>query len=425
MTPDRALGTNISTEDALREIVGAAHVRPGGAADVIAGIPGNFVAEPGNEEEISRVLRYANDAGLRVAPRGAGTKLNWGNPPSRVDLIVSTARLNQIIEHAWADLTVTVEAGCTMQNLQERLAQHGQRLALDVMWPERATVGGLLSTNDSGSLRLRFGGARDLIIGVTLALPDGTLARSGGKVVKNVAGYDLPKLATGALGTLGMITRAIFRLHPMPQNARTLSVSAADLAEMQHCILAVQDSQLAPSAMQLCLSANAPAEIDILFEGSLAGLDAQENDLRELVEPLPVVESDEAAWTAREHLWSFSKTEAVAKISILPAEIATVFDTVRRITSAQNAQWSAVMQAPGLGLIRLDGAAEALHGSLEDLRDAIERSGGSLAILSRPANMAPLDAWGDAGDALDLMRAIKQQLDPRGTLNPARFVGGI
>ena len=178
-----------------------------------------------------------NDAGLRVAPRGGGTKLTWGNPPARVDLIVSTARLDQIIEHAWADLTVTVEAGCTMQNLQERLARHGQRLALDAMWPERATVGGVLSTNDSGALRLRFGGLRDLIIGVTLALPDGTLARSGGKVVKNVAGYDLPKLATGALGTLGVIARATFRcIHCRRTRERSRS-RAASLAEMQHCVL--------------------------------------------------------------------------------------------------------------------------------------------------------------------------------------------
>jgi glycolate oxidase FAD binding subunit len=234
----------------LRGIAGAAHVRPGGAADSIAGVPGRLVVEPGSEQELSDVLRYANDAGLRVAPRGGGTKLTWGNPPARVDLIVSTARLDQIIEHAWADLTVTVEAGCTMQNLEERLAQHGQRLALDAMWPERATVGGVLSTNDSGALRLRFGGMRDLIIGVTLALPDGTLARSGGKVVKNVAGYDLPKLATGALGTLGVIARATFRLHPLPQNARTFSIAATDIAEMLHCMMAIQDSQLAPSALQ-------------------------------------------------------------------------------------------------------------------------------------------------------------------------------
>ncbi len=425
MPPNSALGAGISVEEALRGIAGAAHVRPGGAPDEVAGVPSGFVVEPGSEQELSAVLRYADDAGLRVAPRGGGTKLTWGNPPARVDLIVSTARLDRILEHAWADLTVTVEAGCTMQNLQERLAQHGQRLALDAMWPERATVGGVLSTNDSGAFRLRFGGMRDLIIGVTLALPDGTLARSGGKVVKNVAGYDLPKLATGALGTLGVIARACFRLHPLPQNTRTLSISSPSLAETQHCVAAIQDSQLAPSALQLRLSANALAEIDILFEGTSAGLQAQETHLRDLVEPMPVAESDNAVWTARERLWSFAATEAVAKASMLPAEIATVFDAVRRATSARAIEWSAVVQATGLGLLRLNGAAEQLHSALRELRAVLERGGGSLVILRRPADMAPLDAWGEVGDAQALMRAVKQQLDPRATLNPARFAGGI
>ena len=425
MSSNSAPGASISAEEALRGITGAAHVRPGGAGDFVAGTSGRLVVEPGSEQELSAVLRCANDAGLRVAPRGGSTKLTWGNPPARVDLIVSMARLDQIMEHAWADLTVTVEAGCTMQNLQERLAQHGQRLALDAMWPERATVGGVLSTNDSGALRLRFGGPRDLIIGVTLALPDGTLARSGGKVVKNVAGYDLPKLVTGALGTLGVIAQATFRLHPRPQNTRTISISAPNLAEMQRCISAIQDSQLAPSALQARLAANAPPEIDVLFEGTTAGLEAQGAHLRDLVKPLPVTESNDATWTARQRLWTSSNTEAVAKISILPAEIAGVFGAVREVASAHHAQWSAVVQATGLGLLRLDGASEALHAALQKLRAMLEHAGGSLVILRRPAGMAQLDAWGYAGDAQTLMRAIKQRLDPNSTLNHARFAGGI
>src|SRR5258707_5746105 len=141
------------------------------------------------------------------------------------------ARLNQVIEHAWADLTVSVDAGCTFQQLQNTLAQHGQHIAVDPLWPERATVAGMLSTNDSGTLRIRYGALRDLIIGVTIALPDGTLASSGGKVVKNVAGYDLPKLVTGALGTLGVITRAIFRLHPLPHNVRSFTFVTRDWAD--------------------------------------------------------------------------------------------------------------------------------------------------------------------------------------------------
>jgi len=188
--------------------------------------------------------------GWRLIPRGGGTKLGWGNSPARADVILSTARITEIIEHAWADLTVTVEAGCTVQRLQETLGQHGQRLALDALWPEKATVGGVLCTNDSGALRLRFGALRDLIIGVTIALPDGTLASSGGKVVKNVAGYDLPKLVTGALGTLGVVTRAVFRLHPLPLSSHSFSISTVNAEETQKLVLAVQDSKLAHTFLQ-------------------------------------------------------------------------------------------------------------------------------------------------------------------------------
>lgn len=413
------------SEEALGAMVGAAHVRPGGDADVVAGVPPQMVAEPESEQELAAVLRYANETGLRVAPRGGGTKLSWGNPPGRLDLIISTARLNRIEEHAWADLTVTVEAGCTIRSLQERLAQHGQRLALDVLWPEHATVGGVLSTNDSGALRLRFGGLRDLIIGMTLALPDGTLAASGGKVVKNVAGYDLPKLATGALGTLGIITRAIFRLHPLPRNTRTFSISAESLAEVQKLIAAVQDSQLAHTALQVRFDEYAPPKADILFEGTQEGLAAQEIYLKKLAEPNPVAETEPVVWKTRERLWAFSSAGAVVKIGVLPADVAKMGEMVRRIMPAQIAHWSAVVQATGLGWLRLDGAGEALRALLGELRAGLERGGGSLVVLRQPSGITPLEAWGNPGDTLPLMSAVKKQFDPKGILNPGRFVGGI
>ena len=397
------------SEEALRAIVGITHVRPGEASDAVAGAPAQMVVEPGSEQELAAVLRYANEAGLCVAPRGGGTKLGWGNPPGRLDLIVSTARLNRVVEHAWADLTVTVEAGCTIQGLQEMLAKQGQRLALDVLWPERATVGGVLSTNDSGALRLRFGGLRDLIIGMTLALSDGTLAVSGGKVVKNVAGYDLPKLATGAMGTLGIITRAIFRLHPLPQNTRTfsISISAGNLAEVQRFIAGVQDSQLAHTALQVCFEADTPPKAAMLFEGTQAGLAAQETRLRKLAEPNLVSEAGSAVWRAREQLWSALKTTVIAKISVLPADIAKTIEVVQRIARAQTVQWRAVVQATGLGWLRLDGAEEALRASLGELRANLEHSSGSLVVLLQPPGMAPFEAWGNSGDALALMSALR------------------
>ena len=412
-------------ERGFHDIVGENNFRAAIPEDSVAGVQPRFVVEPGTEKELASVLRHANEVGLAVIPRGSGTKLGWGNPPSRADLILSTARLNKILEHAWADLTVTVEAGCTIQKLEDALAQHGQRLALDPLWPEKATVGGVLSVNDSGRLRLRFGALRDLIIGVTLALSDGTLASSGGKVVKNVAGYDLPKLATGALGTLGVITRAVFRLHPLPRNARTLSLSTASLEEMQPLILAIQDSKLAHTSLQARVGAHSLPVIDVLFEGTETGISAQETHLKKIAGHLQVVESPETPWTARQNLWHSSDASAISKISVLPASIAETIQAIQREASSRQLQWKVVMQATGIGGLLLQGAPENLRGSLLQLRAEIEQDGGSLAVLHRPAALLPIDTWGQPGDALPLMRAVKQQFDPGNTLNPGRFVGGI
>ncbi|GAC1665973.1 MAG: FAD-binding oxidoreductase [Candidatus Acidiferrum sp.] len=422
-------GINISADAflaMLRSVIGAEYVRAASARDAISGLQPKIIAAPGTEEELANVLRLANEAGLAVAPRGGGTKMNWGNPPARADMILSTERLDKIVEHVWADLTVTVEAGCAIQKLQNALAQHGQRLAVDALWPTQATVGGILSCNDSGALRLRFGGLRDLIIGVTLALPDGTLAKSGGKVVKNVAGYDLPKLATGALGTLGVITRAVFRLHPLPKTVRSLSISCADAQEAQAIVLRIQSSKLAHTALQASFTANRKPRVDILFEATEEGIAAQDEKLRALVAPAEGAECAAAVWNARQELWNFTDAEstAVGKVSVLPSTLTATINGIAKTVEERGIGWAAVMQATGLGWLSLQGKPEALHDALVALRSLVGGEG-SLMVVHRPAEMAPLDAWGDAGDALPLMRAVKEQLDAQNTLNPGRFVGGI
>src|SRR2546425_1468130 len=364
-------------------LLGPEHVRPASPADAVSGVRPKLVVDPGTEKELAEVLRVSNEAGLAVIPRGGGTKLRWGNPPSRADLILSTARLDEIIEHAWADLTVTVQAGCTIQRLQETLAQHGQRLALDPLWPEKTTVGGVLSTNDSGGLRLRFGALRDLIIGVTIALPDGTLASSGGKVVKNVAGYDLPKLVTGALGTLGVITRAVFRLHPLPLNSHSFSISTVNAEETQKFVLAVQDSTLAHTFLQSHFSDEKAPASDILFEGTEAGLAAQETQLRNLAAPESVSEASNSSWTAREELSAFSDpaSAAIAKISILPTNMARTMKLVAHSANAQQVRWKALLYATGLGWLRLEGKPGALQEALQVLRDELQSQDGWLVAL--------------------------------------------
>jgi glycolate oxidase FAD binding subunit len=411
----------------LISFLGPEHIHAASAPDIVAGVQPKLVVIPGSESELAEALRLANEAGLAVVSRGGGTKMTWGNPPSRADIVISMARLNEITEHAWADLTVSVGAGCTIQTLQETLAQHGQRLALDPLWPAKATVGGVLSTNDSGALRLRFGALRDLVIGVTLALPDGTLASSGGKVVKNVAGYDLPKLATGAFGTLGIITRAVFRLHPLPRNVRSFSIGTKGVEEARRIIQAIQNSKLAHTALQARFENEAAPLVDILFEGTEVGLDAQEAHLKKLAETASLAVASSEIWNARQDLWSFTKPEsgAIAKISILPAEIDKSAAAIAKSAKVRQLRCKTVLQATGIGFLKLEGDPANLRLSLQDLREQFESNAGSLVVLHRPAGMAHLDAWGNAGDALPLMKAVKKQLDPGNTLNPGRFVGGI
>jgi glycolate oxidase FAD binding subunit len=409
----------------VREIVTAKYVRAAEASDALAGAQPSLVVEPGNEQELAKMLKLANAAGLAVIPRGAGTKLEWGNRPTRTDLILSTARMHRVIEHAWADLTVSVEAGCTIAKLQETVAKHGQRLALDPLWPERATVGGVLSTNDSGALRLRFGSLRDLVIGVTLALADGTVASSGGRVVKNVAGYDLPKLVTGAFGTLGVVTRAIFRLHPLPKETRTISCMTADAAEAQQLVLAIQNSKLAHSALQICCGTEMQPRVDVLFEGTEEGLSAQSVQLKLMASEAKQSDRTGEVWNRRHELWSKASGEfAVAKFAALPAQIAETVEMMERV-AATLLRWSAVAQATGIGWVRMDGGASDIVTAMRALREWLEDRGGSLVTVRRPLAIAELDAWGNSGDALGLMKAVKRQFDPVGTLNPGRFVGGI
>ncbi len=239
-----AADTGSVTLAALQDIAGRDYARGAAEGDAIGGVRPRFVVEPGSVEEVSALLWLAHHAGLAVAPRGGGTTLGWGATPRRLDLILSTARLDRVLEHAAGDLVARAEAGVTLETLQAAAGAAGQRLALDP--PDAgATLGGIVAANPSGPLRLRYGTVRDLLIGVTVVLADGTVAKAGGKVVKNVAGYDLCKLFTGSLGTLGIVVETIWRLHPLPAARRTVAVA---LASPEAAGAAVQDLLHAPGS---------------------------------------------------------------------------------------------------------------------------------------------------------------------------------
>ena len=378
-------------------------------------------------DEVATLLRDASRDGLAVLPRGGGTKLDWGRPPRRADLVLSTTRLDRVLEHAWADMTATVEAGCTVARLQHALAEQGQRLACDPLWPERATIGGILATNDNGPLRARFGALRDLIIGVTLVLPDGTVAKSGGKVVKNVAGYDLPKLATGSLGTLAVITQAVFRLHPLPHETRTLTFAAPDVEPLCELALGIQGSQLAFVSLQVRAGGSVEPGLDVAFEGTRAGLDSQQDELLRLAASVTRVDPPASVWRAREALWQGTEPAVVGTFSVLPTELRAFCAQLHDVGMAPPVGWRVVAQGAGVGQFRLEGApSDVLIAALRGLRTAAERRGGTLVVLAGPEDLkARFDVWGSPGDALPLLQRVKQQLDPRGTLSPGRFVGGL
>jgi glycolate oxidase FAD binding subunit len=415
-------GTN--SVQALRAIVAEGELRDGVAADHVCGVAPGLYVEPANEAELACVLAYANKAGMLATPRGGGTKLDWGAAPQEIDLMISTANFAEILEYAPCDMTVTVGAGITIAQLQSALSQHRQRLALDPLWPERATVGGVIATNDSGALRLRYGSIRDLIIGITVVLGDGTIAKSGGKVVKNVAGYDLPKLMSGALGTLGIITRAVFRLHPLPQQSSTLTFSFIDREKANDFMLAIADSIVVPTGLQMRTGADGKIEVDVRIDGIAAGIAAQTETVYKLAGKVHPSPPDGDPWLAREELWNGEAI--ICKLSMLPTQLSSTAEFVREALS-DNADWTLLMHSTGLAWLRVDAADCApIVDFISDVRDFLATTGGTAVVLKGPlALRQQVDVWGTAGTALPLMKRIKEQFDPHGILNRGRFLGGI
>lgn len=436
--------TSQAMEAALAEL--APHTRPAGAADVVAGVQPSVVVEPSDEAEVAAILRYANDNGLAVIPRGGGTQGALGAPPRRADIILSMARINQIVEYAPHDLTVTAQAGLPLAELQRALGASRQWLALDPLLAEGATLGGLISTNATGARRLRYGGVRDQIIGVRVALPDGTIARGGGKVVKNVAGYDLPKLYTGALGTLGVILSASFRLYPLPDFGVTALLTTDSLPALGAVVQRILALPLTPTALDIFSPnpADAPYTLAVRFEsGVRAAVDDQARvvcgaSMAEGAEPQPLLTGGDEArfWNERAADWRESLpasdglsrpgASVTLKVSVPPVEVAgwlAALEDARR-AGALAARWQA---HAGHGIIaaRLAASPDTLAPRVEALRRAASERRGSLVVTELPSALAGvLDPWGPVG-ALELMRRLKAQFDPNGILNPGRFVGGI
>jgi glycolate dehydrogenase FAD-binding subunit len=388
------------------------------ADDMVDGVPARWVAWPVSTQEVSAVLGAAARLGLRVVARGTGTRLTWGVAPTGVDLIVDTSRMSAVLAHAAGDLVVTAQAGLRMVDLQQALAPSRQRLALDGSNTLGGTVGGTIATATSGPLRYRYGSVRDLLIGITVVLADGTVARSGGTVVKNVAGYDLGKLYTGSLGTLGVITEAVFRLHPLPEASRWITAAAADAEHAAAAIAAIRASQHDPVALDVDRGAPGdPVSVGVAIEGITEGIDARADALANLLgaaagAPATVREQPPGWWGRPPH----PLQGPAATVTCEPTGLAELLATAP----------GALRGSAGAGVLTAslhDG--ERLGTELAQLRGIAARHGGTAVLrCAPPQGKAGLDVWGPV-PALALMRRLKDQFDPEHRLAPGRFVGGI
>ena len=414
-----------SIED-LQNIVGAENVREAAPEDAVEGVEPSFVVEPGSVEEISELMKLAASEGLAVAPRGGGTKTHVGDPPRELDLILSTARINEVIEHVPGDQVVRVQSGLRLDDLQERLSGSDQMLGIDP--PERyagATIGGIVAANSSGPRRYKYGTIRDLIIGITVVLSDGTVAKAGGKVVKNVAGYDLSKLFTGSLGTLGVIADANFRLHPLPEAARTIAVAVESPRAAQEAAQAIMHSQVEATAVELRWDDESKT-VSVLLESIPSGVEAKVEAASFLLQPFGEVR---ALSDGENILPSGDADETVLKISAPPNELAGVLDTVLGAAERKGVKATITGHAAsGVTLAGLSGGGtDAQAEVVGELREIRSRRGGSVVLQRAPLDLKKrVGTWQTGGrDDLGLMRRVKEKFDPRGGLNPGRFIGGV
>ena len=368
--------------------------------------------EPGSVSEAARIMEQLAREGRRVAFVGGGTELELGAPPERIDAVLRTRGLRRIVEYHPADMVMVVEAGVTLAEIQAAAREHRQRLALDPPWPDRATIGGIVATGAFGPRRARYGGVRDLIIGVELVRADGAVAHGGGKVVKNVAGFDLPKLACGSLGTLGLIAGATFRLHPLPEASENVVVPGLSAAEVVATLSRVREAQLEPVAAA-ALRGPSGFDLALCFEGFGKGVEQQIGRLRQLA---PSARDAGDAWARHDEV----RTGGPLRIKV--AALPTHLPEVDRVVAPLGLRFA---WYPTLGLGFASGAAgENAAALIADARAELARRGGSLIVQAAPREVRA-DPWGPPPPAFVLMRRLKDNFDPDHRLNPGRFVGGL
>jgi glycolate oxidase FAD binding subunit len=411
------------------------------------GNAGRVNVYPQSEDEIATILKYANENGKKVFVEGNGTKRGYGGLSESADILLSLTNYKGIVEHVVGDMTLTVKAGTTFKELQNYLAEHKQKISLDPFHPESATIGGIIASNESGPKRLGYGSSRDVVIGLRIVYPDGKVIRSGGRVVKNVAGYDMNKLFIGSMGTLGVLSEVTLKLRPLPKCERLILISfpKGNMEEIGTFAAKFLDSMMEPVTLEL-LSPTLSVKLTGLSCFTLAiGLEDVETSVRyqeKFIQSIQPMHTDYKILTHQEldSFWnqfyshspnplpdSSNGTVASLKIGVKNLDITHVIKESHLFSYSNNLE---VAAHGGLGhgicQVNLKGAKEDIVSAIQQIRESVKTIGGYTVIKHLPLSLRQeVNVWGEKPSHFFLLEGIKSKVDPNRVLNPKRFVGGI
>ena len=400
------------------------------AQHAVDGVTPTLICTPTTAEQLAAAVRVCSEAQATIAPWGGGTAMGLGNPPRSLDVVVKTTRLNQVIEHDPANLTVTVQSGMTLNALQNVIAAEKQFLPFDAPLPQRSTLGGIVAANLNGPRRSSYGSVRDLVIGMKVLLASGEIIKAGGKVVKNVAGYDMCKLFTGSLGTLGIIAEVTLRVAPIPAHSATV-IATGTLANAAQYANQLTRTKLLPTAVHLLnTGGTASWQLAVSFDGFAETVARQVNDSEEMTQRLGLTQEvidggrQQQYWQVVADL-PVSQDRLVYRLTVPRGAVVQTISTIADWSKTESTPTICADVAMGTVWLVLPAKPPALE-LFPRLIALAEQQRGHAVIFTAPAGLKQaVDVWGLATPAHTLMRKIKQEFDPAALLNPGRFVGKL
>jgi glycolate oxidase FAD binding subunit len=387
---------------------------------------------PSTPQEVAAILAEAAARDLVVAPVGSGTALALGNPPERVDLALSTRNLGGIIDYEPMDLVLSVGAGARLGDVQAVLAEHGQTLLIDPPGGDEATIGGLIATALAGPRRLSAGTLRDLLIGIAVAHPSGTVTKAGGMVVKNVTGFDLPRLYHGSLGTLGVVVSANFKVLPLPRAEASVVAPVAGVDDALAAAARLLETRLQPTALEVARR-DGVWTVAVRLAGRGGALRASVAEVAALLGDATTLDGAESAawWTAyvADQSLAVRDDEVLIRCAVRPRLAAEMVRALAALDEDAGVSVLALFASVALGSVvtrcRPTGESASAHG-LVNVRDRLFAVADHVVVLAAPPPWKRgLDVWGPPPETLDVMQALKHQFDPERVLNRGRFVGHI